>query len=263
MSAELFSLKGKVALITGATNGIGQYMAVGLYEAGAEVIFTHRPTTDPNPTVELLRKANGAGAKISVVEADLVNVSVKEVKSKIFQPSLAQSSTGQIDILINNAGITSRNDFTEYSEKEYNDVMHVNLHLPTELSRVCISQMLEKEIKGNIVFTCSLMSFQGGVKCAPYAVSKGGIKLLVQALSNEFSSRGINVNGIAPGYIKTHMTQAISKGSERHDEITTRIPFGRWGTPEDFKGPVVFLCSKASEYVTGDILLVDGGWMSR
>ncbi|ODV93854.1 hypothetical protein PACTADRAFT_51601 [Pachysolen tannophilus NRRL Y-2460] len=266
MSSALFSLKGKVALVTGATNGIGRGMVTGLAEAKIDqIIFIHRPSTDPQSTIDSLIKAhpNPEDFTISTIEADLGSLKIEDIESKIVKKSLQLSKTGKIDILINNAGISYRSPIIDYPDDEFNKVLHVNLNVPTKLSQLIGKHMIENKIRGKILFTASLLSFQGGVNVSAYAVSKGGILQLTKALSNEWASYGINVNSIAPGYIKTNMTRNISDDEKRNNEILSRIPYGRWGDIFDFKGPTVFLASSASDYVSGESLVVDGGWMGR
>ena len=173
-----------------------------------------------------------------------------------------KAAHANVDILINNAGIISRNPAAEHTDDEWDRVLSVNLDAPFILAREFGKEMLKRK-SGKVVFTCSLLSFQGGINVPGYAASKGAIASLVKAFANEWASRGINVNGIAPGYIATNNTKALQSDEERSKAILSRIPAGRWGVPEDFKGPVIFLCSAAADYVHGEILTVDGGWMGR
>lgn len=264
MSAELFSLKGRTALITGATNGIGQYMAVGLYEAGAEVIIIHRPSTDPEPTRKLVEESSDSNTtNVKFIQADLETLPIEDIDSQIIEKAVKLSDQGKIDILVNNAGIQYRSKFEEADNKEISKVLHINLIFPIQLTKSFGSYLIKNNIKGHVVMTCSLLSFQGGLYTVPYSTSKGGLLQFLKAIANEWAPLGIHVNGIAPGYIQTKLTKKLEVDEVRNRQISERIPYGRWGKPEDFKGPVVFLCSKASEYVFGECLVVDGGWMSR
>ncbi|ODV87868.1 hypothetical protein CANARDRAFT_5180 [[Candida] arabinofermentans NRRL YB-2248] len=264
MSAKLFSLEGKTVLITGATNGIGQAMVIGLYEAGANVIFTHRPSTDPSETKALILESNPTSKSIvETIEVDLADLKITDIGSKIVDRAISLSPNGKIDILVNNAGITYRSNLVDFPEEEFNKVLHVNLHVPVHLTKLVGAHMLENKIRGKIVSTASLTSFQGFPGISSYCASKGAILQFSKAISSEWASLGINVNCIGPGYIATNMTDKLVKDTSKSDYILGRIPQGKWGSPNDFKGPVVFLCSAASDYITGECLMVDGGWMSR
>ncbi|CDK27603.1 unnamed protein product [Kuraishia capsulata CBS 1993] len=264
MSAELFSLKGKVVLITGATNGIGQYMAVGLYEAGAEVILTHRDTTDPQPTIDLIKASNPESeAKISVIKADFEKTALDKVFETIVEPAYKLSSSGKIDILINNAGTASRANLEDFEQSEFDRQLHVNLNIPIRLTQEIGRDMIKQGTHGKIIFTASLLSFQGGVRVAPYTTSKGGILQFSKAAANEWAPKNIQVNSIAPGWISSNMTNDLETDPKANADIVNRIPAGRWGKPEDLKGATVFLASRASDYITGECIVVDGGWMAR
>ncbi len=251
---ELFDLSGKTALVTGCSRGIGEAMAIGLAEAGADIIGasgTLQPGSDAENGVKKL------GKKFSAYTIDLANrevlyESIKKIKS----------AHAQIDILINNAGIIKRDPAALHTDEEWDSVLAVNLNAAFILAREFGKEMLKRE-KGKIIFTCSLLSFQGGINVPGYTASKSAVAGLVKALANEWASKGVNVNGIAPGYIATKNTAALREDAERNQSILDRIPAGRWGNPEDFKGPAVFLSSAASDYVHGEILTVDGGWMGR
>jgi 2-dehydro-3-deoxy-D-gluconate 5-dehydrogenase len=252
-SSELFDLAGKTAVVTGSSRGIGQAMAVSLAEAGAEVIgVAHEPEA-----VETKQAIEAAGKNYHHYSTDLSDrqalyAFVYEVKQKF----------KSIDILINNAGIILRNPAAEHSDEYWDKVISINLDAQFILTREFGKDMLERGW-GKIVFTCSLLSFQGGINVPGYAASKGAVASLVKAFANEWASKGVNVNGIAPGYISTDNTAALRSDPDRSSSILSRIPAGRWGEPADFKGPVLFLCSEAASYVHGTILLVDGGWMGR
>ncbi|ESX01806.1 hypothetical protein KL918_004777 [Ogataea parapolymorpha] len=260
---DLFSLKGKVVLITGATNGIGKAMAQALYEAGASVILTHRPATDPASTVQFLRDSYpGSEAKIGTIEVDLGEVKIENLEAEIVRPALELSPTGEIDILINNAGITNRETIVDASIEEYHKVLHVNLHVPSELSKLVARRMIRQKIRGKILFTASLTSFRAASNLSAYTTSKGAIVQFAKCCAVEWAQYGINVNCIGPGYVRTNMTTFHTSDEARETRILSKIPKGRWGTPEDFKGPVVFLCSAASDYVDGECLMVDGGFLA-
>jgi len=252
---QKFSLEGKTALVTGFNKGIGKGMTLGLAEAGADIIGVASSKIEPGSDVE--KEITALGRKYKAYQADLsdrtqVHTFIKQV--------LAENP--QIDILVNNAGIIMRKPFAEHPDEYWDKVMAVNLDAPFILSREIGSHMLQRG-SGKIIFTCSLLSFQGGINVPGYAASKSGIAALVRGMSNEWASKGINVNGIAPGYISTDNTDALRNDPERSKSILDRIPAGRWGEADDFKGAVVFLASDAAKYVHGTILTVDGGWMGR
>lgn len=251
---QLFDLTGKTALVTGCSRGIGEAMAIGLAEAGANIIGVSG-TLKPNSNTE--QKIKKIEREFTPYTIDLGNrkelyASIEKIKS--FHPV--------IDILINNAGIIKRDPAAVHTDEEWDDVLNVNLDAAFILSREFGKEMIKRK-SGKIVFTCSLLSFQGGINVPGYAASKGAVASLVKALANEWASKGVNVNGIAPGYIATKNTEALREDEERSKSILDRIPAGRWGEPDDFKGPVVFLSSAASDYIDGEILTVDGGWMGR
>ncbi|CAH2350048.1 L-rhamnose-1-dehydrogenase [[Candida] railenensis] len=260
MSA-LFSLKGKVALITGATNGIGLGMAKGLASADIDqIILTYRSEKPLEEAIKVLQEVN-PNVKFASIQVDLSAADEDATVKKIFEESYAKSSTGNIDILINNAGISARYALESFPQEEFDQVLKVNLSIPVKLTKAIGTKMLETKTEGKIVFTASLMSFQGGLNTTAYAITKGGINQFMKGLSNEWSSKGIRVNAIAPGYIQTKLTDSMD--ADRKATVLPRIPIGRWGNIDDFMGPIVFLTSDASKYVTGETLLVDGGWMAR
>jgi 2-dehydro-3-deoxy-D-gluconate 5-dehydrogenase len=250
-----FDLTGKVALITGCKRGIGMAMALGLAEAGADIIGVSASLELSGSAIETA--VVGLGRKFKAYQADFSNrdslyAFIKQVKA----------DSPHIDILVNNAGTILRNPAAEHSDEFWDEVLEVNLSSQFILSREIGSAMLAQG-SGKIIFTASLLSFQGGINVPGYAASKGGIARLTMALANEWAGKGVNVNAIAPGYISTDNTAALREDKDRSSSILGRIPAGRWGEPEDFKGPVVFLASDASNYVHGTILTVDGGWMGR
>lgn len=253
-STDLFNLSGKTALVTGCSRGIGKAMAIGLAEAGANIIGVSsglEAGSDVETEIKNLNK------KFFHYKVDLGNR--KELYEFI---SKVKSDHSKVDILINNAGIIKRDPAVQHNDEEWDSVLSINLDAAFILAREFGKEMVKRG-EGKIIFTCSLLSFQGGINVAGYTASKSAVAGLVKALANEWASKGVNINGIAPGYVATKNTQALREDKERNKSIEERIPAGRWGTADDFKGPVVFLSSAASEYVNGEILTVDGGWMGR
>lgn len=257
---SLFSLEGQVALLTGGTNGIGLGMAKGLADANIDqIILTYRSEKPLEEAIEVLHKVNPKVEVLSI-KADFGGTSNEdELVERIATEAFRLSKSGTIDILINNAGINNRFAFHEFPQEKFDEVLRINLNIPVKLTKAIGCKMLEMKTKGKIVFTASLCSFQGGVDSTAYAITKGGIKQFTAALSNDWSLKGIRVNSIAPGYIATNLTDQIEPS--RRDTLISRIPIGRWGNMDDFQGPIVFLCSEASRYVTGETLVVDGGWL--
>jgi 2-deoxy-D-gluconate 3-dehydrogenase len=251
MTHSSFTLNGKVALVTGASRGLGQAMAVGLAEAGADVIGAG--ISEMKATREQIE---ALGRKFYEIKADLSDPAA--AKKLVLD---AVSEAGKIDILVNNAGIIRRENAENFSDEDWNAVINVNLNSVFQLCREVGSHMLENG-SGKIINIASMLSFQGGLRVPAYTASKHAVAGLTKSLANEWVSRGINVNAIAPGYMATDNTEALRNNEERNAYITSRIPKGEWGKPEDLKGPVVFLASDASSYVNGHILCVDGGWMS-
>lgn len=250
-----FDLKGKTALVTGCNKGIGKAMAIGLAEAGADIIGVSGSLKATGSDVQ--RQIEALGRKFKAYAA---NLSDRDALYTFLQKVQAENPV--IDILINNAGTIMRKPAAEHPDEYWDTVLSLNLDAPFILAREIGKKMIERG-NGKIIFTCSLLSFQGGINVPGYAASKGALSSLVKALANEWASKGVNVNGIAPGYIATDNTEALRNDPERSASILSRIPAGRWGEPEDFKGPAVFLASDAAAYVNGTILVVDGGWMGR
>jgi 2-dehydro-3-deoxy-D-gluconate 5-dehydrogenase len=250
----LFDLTGKTALVTGCNKGIGKGMALGLAKAGADIIGV---SSSLKPGSEVEKEVQALGRKFSSYQCDM---SDRESIYSFLKKVLEENPT--IDILINNAGTILRQPIAEHSDENWDRVLNINLDAPFILAREIGKQMLQRG-SGKIIFTCSLLSFQGGILVPGYAASKGALSSLIKAFANEWAGKGVNVNGIAPGYIATDNTEALRNDEERSRSILGRIPANRWGQPEDFKGPVVFLASEASDYVHGTILTVDGGWMGR
>lgn len=256
----MFSLKDHTALVTGGTRGIGAAVAIGLAEAGADVLLVQRDessTTTRDAIIALGRKAQIYTADLSSPE------SVAALTPKVL------ADGHEVRILVNCAGIQRRHKCEVFPDSDFNEVMQVNLGSVFSLTRDVGAHMLTLEPhpvtgrRGSIVNYASLLSFQGGLTVPAYAASKGAVAQLTKAFANEWTSRGVTVNAIAPGYIATDMNEALLKDKERLASISARIPAGRWGDSEDFKGTSVYLASKASGYVSGHVLVVDGGWMGR
>ncbi|GGE96261.1 2-dehydro-3-deoxy-D-gluconate 5-dehydrogenase KduD [Hymenobacter cavernae] len=254
-TSSLFDLTGKIALVTGCNKGIGQGMALGLAAAGADIIGVSASLALSGSETEQAVRA--LGRNFTAYQADF---SQRDQVDSFIQR--VQQDFPRIDILINNAGTIRRAPAAEHSDEYWDEVLTINLDAPFRLARAIGGQMLAQG-SGKIIFTASLLTFQGGINVPGYAASKGAIGSLVKALANEWGGKGVNVNAIAPGYIATDNTEALRNDPDRSQSILGRIPAGRWGTPDDFKGPTVFLASKAGDYVHGTILTVDGGWMGR
>jgi 2-deoxy-D-gluconate 3-dehydrogenase len=252
---QQFDLSGKTALVTGCNKGIGKGMAIGLAEAGANIIGVSASLELSGSDIE--KQVTSLGRTFKAYQADL-----SDRKSIYSFLEKLQHENPRIDILVNNAGMIMRAPAAEHPDEYWDKVMALNLDAQFILARE-IGKMMLQQGSGKIIFTCSLLSFQGGILVPGYAASKGAIASLVKALANEWASKGVNVNGIAPGYIATDNTEALRNDPERSKSILSRIPANRWGDPEDFKGAVVYLASAASNYVHGEILTVDGGWMGR
>ncbi|MDO6604558.1 SDR family oxidoreductase [Arenibacter palladensis] len=250
-----FSLEGKTALVTGCKRGIGKAMAIGLAEAGADIIGVSATLEKSGSAVERAVRAVGRnfkGYSCDLGDRESLYAFIKEVKSDF----------PIIDILINNAGTILRAPAVEHSDEYWDKVIEVNQTAQFILTREIGKEMVDRG-SGKIVFTASLLTFQGGITVPGYAASKGAIGQMTMAFANEWAAKGVNVNAIAPGYISTDNTEALRNDPDRSASILARIPAGRWGNPEDFAGPVVFLCSEAASYMNGSVLLVDGGWMGR
>lgn len=253
MSGSLFSLAGQAALVTGASRGIGAAIAVALAEAGADVAV-HGNTRSPEETCGRIR---ALGRRALALTGDLAD---PEVPERLVTETV--SGLGDLDVLVNNAGTIRRGPAAETTDEDWLAVMEVNLHGVFRACRAAGRHMLARG-RGKIVNIASLLSFQGGITVPAYAASKGGVAQLTKALANEWAARGINVNGIAPGYVGTDNTAALRADTARNRQILERIPAGRWGEPTDIAGAAVFLASAASDYVHGHLLVVDGGWMGR
>ena len=252
---KLFNLSGKTALVTGCKRGIGLAMAKGLAEAGADIIGVSATLETSGSEVEKI--ITSMGRTFAAYQCDFSDrQAVKDFTAQVL------AEQGAPDILINNAGTILRAPAAEHSDEYWDKVIEVNLNAQFIISRDIGAKMIERG-SGKIIFTASLLTFQGGITVPGYAASKGAIGQLTKALANEWAGKGINVNAIAPGYIATDNTEALRNDPVRTEQILSRIPAGRWGAPEDFAGPAIFLASDASNYINGEILVVDGGWMGR
>jgi 2-deoxy-D-gluconate 3-dehydrogenase len=254
MILDNFKLDGQVALVTGASAGLGAAIATALAEAGANVV-AHGNSREPNSTCKTIE---ACGRRSLAVRGDLADRSVPQ---ELITRTLDEF--GRLDILINNAGTIRRAPATDYSEEDWSTVIEVNLSSVFRLSQLAGRHMIEAGRGGKIVNIASLLSFQGGITVPAYAASKGGVAQLTKALANEWAKNKINVNAIAPGYMRTDNTAALQADETRNRQILERIPTGRWGEPNDLAGAAVFLSSAASDYVNGHVLVVDGGWLGR
>jgi 2-deoxy-D-gluconate 3-dehydrogenase len=253
MSLDLFRLDGKVALVTGASRGLGAAMAAALAAAGADVAL-HASTT-----------AEKTAAEIAAIESRRAHVMVGDLRDRETPDQLvrdALAAFGRVDILVNNAGVIRRMPAAEHEDADWDEVIGVNLSSVFRMCRAAGRHMLERG-SGKIINVASLLSFQGGIRVPGYAAAKGGVAQLTKALANEWAPHGINVNAIAPGYMETDNTTALREDAARSRQIAERIPAGRWGTPRDLAGAVIYLASPAADYVHGHVLVVDGGWMGR
>jgi len=251
---DSFRLDGKVAVVTGSERGLGRGMAVALAQAGADIVGVTYVAEAP----ETAAAVAAAGRKYVHVMADLTSL---EPVGRIVTEAVR--AFGRIDILLNNAGTIKRNDSIDFTEKEWDDVMNVNLKSAFFLCQAVARRFIEQGTGGRIINIASMLSFQGGIRVPSYTASKSGIKGITMLMANEWARHGITVNAIAPGYMATDNTANLRADEQRSAEILGRIPAGRWGTPEDLGGAVVFLASRASDYVNGYTLAVDGGWLAR
>lgn len=249
---DLFNLEGQVALVTGASRGLGQAMAVGLAKAGADIAVVGRSAAP-----ETLERIAATGRRARFYAHDLGDIDgIPALVAKV------QADFGQIDILLNNAGVQSRHKAVEFPKKDWDFVLGVNMSAVFFLCQEVGKGMLAQG-RGKIINIASLLSFQGGLTVPAYAASKGAVAQFTKSLANEWAGQGVNVNGIAPGYMDTEMNTALLADPTRSRQILERIPAGRWGKPEDMAGAAVYLASRASDYVNGTILTVDGGWLGR
>jgi 2-deoxy-D-gluconate 3-dehydrogenase len=251
---DLFKLDGKTALVTGCRRGIGRGFAQALAEAGADIVGVSATLEEDSAVGRDIaeRGQSFRGYACDFSDRQAVHAFADQVKSEV----------GQIDILINNAGTIMRAPAEEHSDEYWDKVIEVNLNAQFVLAREFGKEMVERG-EGKIVFTASVLTFQGGITVPGYAAAKGGIGQLTMALANEWAGKGVNVNSIAPGYIATDNNQALRDDAVRNEQLLVRIPAGKWGSPDDLKGAVVWLSSRAADYVHGSIVVVDGGWMGR
>ncbi|SUT95361.1 2-deoxy-D-gluconate 3-dehydrogenase [Actinobacillus lignieresii] len=250
---KLFDLTGKVAIVTGCNTGLGQGMALGLAEAGCNIIGIN--LTEP---LETKQKIETIGRKFINIEANLMQQDrLAEIVEK------ATAIFGKIDILVNNAGIIRREDAIDFSEQNWDDVININLKTVFFLSQLVAKQFIAQGHGGKIINVASMLSFQGGIRVPSYTASKSAVMGITKAMANEWAKYNINVNAIAPGYMATDNTAALRADEKRSQEILDRIPAGRWGLPSDLAGPCTFLASSASDYVNGYTIAVDGGWLAR
>lgn len=252
---DAFNLTGKVALVTGGSQGLGQAIAIALAEAGADIVALNR-TPD---CAETCTAVEALGRRFLNLPADLTQTSVDELNTLVGK---TVHELGRLDILVNNAGIIRRTPALEFSETDWDDVMNVNLKAVFFLSQAA-GRMMQKTGGGKIINIASMLSYQGGILVPSYTAAKSAVAGITRALANEWACFGINVNAIAPGYMATANTAPIRADADRSQAILSRIPAGRWGTPEDLKGIAVFLASEASHYLHGAIIPVDGGWLAR
>ena len=251
---DLFKLEGKTALVTGCRRGIGRGFAQALAEAGADIVGVSATLEEYSAVGRDIaeRSQSFRGYACDFSDRQAVHAFADQVKSEV----------GQIDILINNAGTIMRAPAEEHSDEYWDKVIEVNLNAQFVLAREFGKEMVKRG-EGKIVFTASVLTFQGGITVPGYAAAKGGIGQLTMALANEWAGKGVNVNSIAPGYIATDNNQALRDDALRNEQLLVRIPAGRWGSPDDLKGAGVWLSSRAADYVHGSIVVVDGGWMGR
>lgn len=255
MVLDKFRLTGKVAIVTGSARGLGRGIAEGLAEAGADIAGVYNQT---DPAQSTQRGVENLGRKFYGISADLR--SQKPIKGIVDQ---AIKNFGRVDILVNNAGIIRRRESIAFTEKDWDDVMNVNLKSLFVLCQAFAGRLIKQGEGGKIINIASMLSFQGGILVPSYTASKSGVMGLTKLLANEWAQHNINVNAIAPGYMATDNTQPLREDPVRSAELLGRIPMSRWGMPEDLKGAVVFFASDASAYVTGYTLAVDGGWLAR
>ena len=253
MSMQDFQLDGRVAIVTGCNTGLGQGMARALASAGADIVGVN--VTDPAETRE---QVEASGRRFMDLRANLAEIACIEGLVK-----QAKTLTGKVDILVNNAGIIRREDAIKFSEKDWDDVIDVNLKSVFFFSQAVAREFIAQRTGGKIINVASMLSFQGGVRVPSYTASKSGVMGITRLMANEWAAQNINVNAIAPGYMATNNTAALQADEKRNAAILDRIPAGRWGTPDDLAGPVVFLASKASDYINGYTIAVDGGWLAR
>lgn len=253
MILDSFNLQGKVAIVTGCDTGLGQGMALGLANAGCDIVGVN--IVEPTETIQMIEQT---GRKFIDVRANLMKLD--DIPAIIDR---AVTELGRIDVLVNNAGIIRRNDAIDFSEQDWDDVMNINVKSVFFLSQAVAKQFIAQGEGGKIINIASMLSFQGGIRVPSYTTSKSGVMGVTRLMANEWAKHNINVNAIAPGYMATNNTAALRADESRNKEILDRIPAGRWGKPADLAGPCVFLASNASDYINGYTIAVDGGWLSR
>ena len=253
MILNTFDLSGKVAIVTGCDTGLGQGMAVGLAQAGCDIVGIN--IVEP---VDTIAKIEALGRKFLSLKADVSKID--ELPHLVDQ---AVTTFGHVDILVNNASIIRREDALKFSEKDWDDVMNINVKSVFFMSQTVAKQFIAQGSGGKIINIASMLSYQGGIRVPSYTASKSGVMGITRLMANEWAKEGINVNAIAPGYMATNNTAALRADEGRSNEILGRIPANRWGTPEDLMGPIVFLASQASDYINGYTIAVDGGWLAR
>ncbi|WP_154978570.1 2-dehydro-3-deoxy-D-gluconate 5-dehydrogenase KduD [Klebsiella michiganensis] len=253
MVLNAFDLTGKVAIVTGCDTGLGQGMTLGLAQAGCDIVGVNRRI--PHETAE---KVQALGRRLTAIQADLSRQD--EIETIVDR---AVAAMGRVDILVNNAGTIRRADALSFSEKDWDEVINLNLKSVFFLSQAVARQFIQQGDGGKIVNIASMLSFQGGIRVPSYTASKSGVLGITRLMANEWAGHRINVNAIAPGYMVTNNTQQLREDAERSKAILDRIPAGRWGVPDDLQGPVVFLASRAADYISGFTLAVDGGWLAR
>lgn len=254
---NLFSLEGKSALVTGSSRGLGHGIANGLADAGANIVIHDIPAFAEAAADAARAIADRTGVKTAAITAD---VAEKGAPDRIVADAIAQM--GAIDIVVNNAGIIRRAPAVEFTDADWQDVIDINLSAVFYVCRAAGRHMIERG-SGKIINIASLLAFQGGLIVPSYSAAKGGVAQVTKALANEWAPKGLNVNAIAPGYMSTENTRPLRADETRASQILTRIPAARWGEPSDLQGAAVFLASKASDYVNGHVLVVDGGWLAR
>jgi len=254
MILEMFSLKGKSGIVTGAGSGIGKAIANGLVQAGAEIVIVGRNRERLEKAATEIEKFGGP---VIALQADISKM--EEIKKVVDR---AVKEFGKIDFLFNNAGIVRRAPSEDFTEKDWDETISTNLKGPFFLAQAVARVMISQKRKGKIINTSSLSAVQGGKRVPAYAASKGGLSQVTKSMANDWAKYNILVNALGPGWVKTELTEPLQQDRERYAEITNRIPLGRWADPEDLMGVAVFLASDASDYITGQTIFVDGGWLS-
>ncbi len=255
MILDQFRLDGRIALVTGSSRGLGQAAAVALAEAGADIAVWDR-----SEVPETEKAVTALGRRFYAVQHDLQTVTVEDIRQEVAR---IESGFGNINILVNNAGIIRRTEILDFSEEDWDAVLQVNLKAVFFLSQAVAKSMVLRNDNGKIINIASMLSFQGGIRVPAYTAAKSGLAGITRSLANELAKHNINVNAIAPGYMATDNTVALRTDQVRSESILKRIPAGRWGTPDDLKGAVVFLASEAARYMHGAIVPVDGGWLAN